>query len=62
MPHIIGLRYKNMTNKILSERELKIIEIKAELFDLQNKMGSLRVIMEEKLKELNQLIKLERGD
>lgn len=51
-----------MTNKILSERELKIIEIKAELFDLQNKMGSLRVIMEEKLKELNQLIKLERGD
>lgn len=46
--------------EMLSDKDLKIIKLKAELFDLQTQMGSARARMEEKLRELNQLLKEEK--
>lgn len=40
----------------IDDRELHIIKIKAELFDMQNEYGQLRIKMDKKVKELNQLI------
>lgn len=38
------------------QRERNIILIKAELFDLQNEFGQIRVKIEEKIKTLNKLL------
>jgi methyl coenzyme M reductase subunit D len=39
------------------EIEFKVIRIKAELFDLQAQAAQIRVKMEDRLKELNNLLK-----
>lgn len=45
-----------MLNMTPEQREMEIIRRKAELFDLQNEFGQIRIKLEEKIKELNKLI------
>ncbi len=46
----------------LSEKQLEIITLKAELFDLQAQAGQIRTRMEEKLRRLNALLKDEKNE
>ena len=41
----------------IPEKDLRIIALKAELFDIQNEMARCRIKMEEKIKELNNILK-----
>ncbi len=45
---------------IISERQFKILKLKAELFDIQNEMAHCRIKMEERMKELNTILKQEK--
>ena len=44
----------------MSERQLKVIILKSELFDIQNEMAQCRVKMEAKIKELNIILQQEK--
>ena len=46
-----------MQRPILTDKEIRIIQLKSELFDLQSAMGQIRVKMEDKIKELNNILK-----
>lgn len=43
-------------------KEEKIILLKSQIFDLQIKFGVIRKEIEDKLRELNELIKLKNGE
>lgn len=44
----------------ISERQFKILKLKAELFDIQNEMAQCRIRMEEKIKELNLILQQDK--
>lgn len=46
-----------MERPIMSDSDFKIMQLKSELFDLQSQTAQIRLKMEERIKELNQLLK-----
>lgn len=46
----------------MEDREFQIVKLKAEIFDLQVQMGETKQKLEEKIRQLNSILKDEAND